>query len=122
MFGLYRVAQTLWKARRASGLRGDAAVPAKVRATDDVVNSWHRTHESSTSIPLWCALVTRVVKLRSKDAPCETAQTAIRQELDKMNAGKVWDDKDVHSLSDLLKAPKIKEASADVHSRTWDQR
>ena len=59
-----------------------------------------------------CALVTRVVKPKSKEADCEGAREAIRKELAKMNNVErpVWDVNDVYSLADLYKDPNLSEA------------
>ena len=61
-------------------------------------------------MPLWCAMITRIVKPKSEEAQCEGAKKAIRAELEKMMKRKVWDIDDVYSLQDLLRDPNVKEA------------
>ena len=61
-------------------------------------------------MPLWCAMVTRIVKPKSQEAQCEGARAAIRTELNKMSSKKVWDVDDVYEYEDLMRAPDINEA------------
>ena len=61
-------------------------------------------------MPLWCSLVTRVVKPKSAEARCEGAANAIARELSNMDSKKVWDTGEVYSLTDILRNPKIPEA------------
>ena len=72
--------------------------------------SGHRNHDSLPATPLWCALVTRIVKPKSSEAECPAAKAAIRKELDSMREKRVWDVDDVYSLHDLLRTPDVKEA------------
>ena len=86
------------------------AAPGKVRETDDAVVSYHRPHDTIASMPLWCAMITRIVKPKSAEADCEGARKAIRAKLEKMHARKVWDVDDVYPLEDLFRRLEISEA------------
>ena len=61
-------------------------------------------------MPLWCALITRVVKPKSVEARCEGATNTIRKELSNMDSKKVWDTGEVYSMKDILDNPAIPEA------------
>ena len=61
-------------------------------------------------MPLWCSLITRVVKPKSAEARCEGAEKASRKELSNMDAKKVWDTNGVYSLKNILRNSKIPEA------------
>ena len=75
------------------------AVPAHLRLRD--TQSVHRLYEAPPCRPLWCALVTRVVKLRAPEAQCDGARTAIGAELDKIRRKTVWDENDVKDFEDV---------------------
>ena len=63
-------------------------------------------------MPIWCSLITRVVKPKSAEARCEGAAKAIQTEIANMQKrGRlVWDTEDVYYLLDILRNPKIPEA------------
>ena len=61
-------------------------------------------------MPLWCSLITRVMKPKSAEARCEGAAQAIEKELSNMNSKKVWDTSEVYSLRDIFHNSKIAEA------------
>ena len=42
-------------------------------------------------MPLWCALVTRVVKPKSAEARCDGAVKELKKELANMESKKMWD-------------------------------
>ena len=70
----------------------------------------HREHDSLASTPMWCSLVTRVVKPKSLEGQCDGARNAMIKELNNINCKKLWDLDDVYSLPDLLKDKHISEA------------
>ena len=70
----------------------------------------HRELDSRPTMPLWCSLITRVVKPKSAEARCAGAEAALRKELANMDSKKVWDTDDVYSLKDFLHHPNILEA------------
>lgn len=70
----------------------------------------HREHDFLASTPMWCSLVTRVVKPKSPEAQCDGSRNAMIQELNNINGKEVWDLDDVYSLPDLLKDKNISEA------------
>ena len=80
------------------------SLPALVAKTN------HRSHDQVPLRPLWCSLVTRIVKPKSSEAQCEGAREAMRKELGNIESKGVWDTNDVYSLTDLLRDTKIKEA------------
>ena len=49
----------------------------------------HRELDALPTMPLWCSLITRVVKPKSAEALCEGAAKAIQKELSNMNSKKV---------------------------------
>ena len=108
------MARVFWSALRSPhpcSLTGRvAAAVGKTNVNDLAARGGHREHDSLPSAPLWCALVTRIVKPRSKEADCLEAEAAIRKELDSMTAKVVWDVNDVYSLHDLLRTPNVNEA------------
>lgn len=70
----------------------------------------HRELDSRPTMPLWCALLARVVTPKSAEARCEGAENAIKKELANMDSKKVWEVDDVYSLKDLPKHPDIPKA------------
>jgi hypothetical protein len=75
-----------------------------------VAKTVHRQHDSAPTRPLWCSLVTRIVKPKSEEARSPGAVAAMEKELGNMYEKEVWDTKDVYSLHDLLRDDRIKEA------------
>ena len=110
-------AKLVWAGRCPPGLAA-AAVPAPVAPEPQApstpaascTQAGHRERDMLPRKPLWCSLVTRVVKPKSQEAQCDAAKVALKTELDNMRGKGVWDESDVHSLHDLLKDPKISEA------------
>ena len=51
----------------------------------------HRELDALPTMPLWCSLITRVVKPKSAEARREGAAKAIQKELSNMNSKNVWD-------------------------------
>ena len=47
------------------------------------------------TMPLWCALSTRVVKPKSAEARCEGAAKALKKELSNMESKNGWDTDEV---------------------------
>lgn len=92
------------------GRHGHACAAAAVRATGAPSEHHHREHDSFPSRPLWCALVTRIVRPKSGEASCACAKAAMQKGLDSMKSKRVWDLDDVYFLPDLLRGPKISEA------------
>ena len=104
-----QMANMIWRARAQRDDRQVAAVSA-ASPVEQLYFAEHRERDLPPRQPLWCSLVTRVVKPKSSEAQCEGAKQAVKAELDNMNAKKVWDTDDVYSLTDLLQDPKISEA------------
>ena len=51
----------------------------------------HLDLDALPTMPLWCSLITRVVKPKSAEARCEGVAKAIQKELSNMNLQNVWD-------------------------------
>ena len=69
-----------------------------------------RELDSRPNMPLWCSLITRVVKLKSAEARCPVAEAALKKELANIASNKVWDTENVHSLKGLLNHRDLPEA------------
>ena len=79
----------------------------------------HLDLDALPTMPLWCSLITRVVKPKSAEARCEGVAKAIQKELSNMNLQNVWDTGEVYSIVDIFRNPKIPEAMLAEFSSSW---
>ena len=74
-------AKIYWVARCVALRRAQALVakPVDEYPEEHHQDPEHREHDMPPTRPMWCSLITRIVKPRSKEAQCEDAQKAIRK-------------------------------------------
>ena len=65
-------------------------MPGTAHSGKVAVDDEHREHDALLTMPLWCCLVTRVVKPKSIEAQRAGADAAMKEELHNVNNEKVW--------------------------------
>ena len=70
-----------------------------------VFGDGHRELDSLPAMPLWCSLITRVIKSKSAEARCEHVAKAIQTELSNENSENVWDTGEVYSSQSFFAIP-----------------
>ena len=74
------------------------------------VQPQHQPQDARPVLPLWCALVTRIVNLSSTEAKCDGARAALDKERDGLMKANTFDMNNPREYSDLMRDNKIDEA------------
>jgi hypothetical protein len=103
--------EKIWK-----GLSADIASlrprPALIMqgSSPQQVQPQHQPQDARPLLPLWCALVTRIVNLSSIEAKCDGARAALDKERDGLMKANTFDMNNPREYSDLMRDNKIDEA------------